>query len=106
LRASTPFNKRCSLKLDGGINRGALEKTPASNRLFKKARLLAGQLGFVLGEGRTGGGSDGNLTSAVGCPTLDGLGPDGGGAHTLNEHILLREIPRRVALMAALVEQL
>lgn len=106
LRATVPFNKRCSLKLDGGINRGALEKTPASNRLFKKARLLAGQLGFELGEGKTGGGSDGNLTSAVGCPTLDGLGPDGGGAHTLNEHILLREIPRRVALMAALFEQL
>ena len=106
LRAAAPFDKRCKLRLDGGINRGALEKTPASNRLFNRARMLAGKLGFELGEGRTGGGSDGNLTSAVGCPTLDGLGPDGGGAHTLKEHILLREIPRRVALMAALFEQL
>lgn len=104
LRASKPFDKRCKLTLDGGINRGALEKTPASNRLFQKARLLAGQLGFELGEGKTGGGSDGNLTSAVGCPTLDGLGPDGGGAHTLGEHILLNDLPRRVALMAALFE--
>ena len=106
LRKSKPFDKRCKLTLDGGINRGALEKTPASNRLFEKARSLARQLGFDLGEGKTGGGSDGNLTSAVGCPTLDGLGPDGGGAHTLNEHILQSEIPRRVALMAALFENI
>ncbi len=106
LRASKPFDKRCKLTLDGGLNRGALEKTPASNRLFQKARSLARQLGFELGEGKTGGGSDGNLTAAAGCPTLDGLGPDGGGAHTLNEHILLSEIPRRVALMAALFENM
>lgn len=106
LRKSKPFDKRCKLTLEGGINRGALEKTPASNRLFERARSLARQLGFDLGEGRTGGGSDGNLTSAVGCPTLDGLGPDGGGAHTLNEHILQSEIPRRVALMAALFENI
>ncbi len=106
LRASKPFDKRCKLTLDGGLNRGPLEKTPASNRLFQTARSLARQLGFELGEGRTGGGSDGNLTSAAGCPTLDGLGPDGGGAHTLHEHILLGEIPRRVALMAALFENM
>lgn len=106
LRASKPFDRRCKLTLDGGINRGALEKTPASNRLFETARSLARRLGFDLGEGKTGGGSDGNLTSAVGCPTLDGLGPDGGGAHTLNEHILLSDVPRRVALMAALFENI
>lgn len=106
LRESRPFDKRCKLTLDGGINRGALEKTPASNRLLDRARSLARRLGFELGEGKTGGGSDGNLTSAAGCPTLDGLGPDGGGAHTLNEHILLSEVPRRLALMAALFESI
>ena len=103
-KSATPFNDRCTISLEGGINRGALERTPESARLFEIARRAAGELGFELGEGSTGGGSDGNLTSAQGCPTLDGLGPDGAGAHTLHEHIIVSEIPRRIALMAALFE--
>lgn len=106
LRESEALDQRCTLRLEGGINRGPLEKTPESSRLIQQARDFAAELGFELGDGRTGGGSDGNITSAVGCPTLDGLGPDGAGAHTLGEHIILAEIPRRIALMAALFERL
>ncbi len=106
LRASAPFDESCTLKLDGGVNRGPLERTPSSSRLYQHARSFASELGLDLGEGKTGGGSDGNITSAVGCPTLDGLGPDGGGAHTREEHIILRDIPFRIALIAALFERL
>ncbi len=105
LRALVAEDSRCALRLSGGINRGALEKTEVSARLFEMASSTAGELGFCLGEQETGGGSDGNITAAAGCPTLDGLGPDGGGAHTLNEHVLLSDIPRRIALMAALFER-
>lgn len=104
LRRLEPLVPGCSLTLEGGVNRYALERTPEGDRLFEAARTAADELGFSLGEGETGGGSDGNLTAAVGCPTLDGLGPDGGGAHALTEHILLADIPRRIALMAALFE--
>ncbi len=106
LRKMSPDNPRCTLRLEGGINRGALEETNESRNLFIVARDLARELGFALGKGETGGGSDGNLTSAVGCPTLDGLGPDGAGAHTLKEHILLDDMPRRIALMAGLLSRL
>lgn len=106
LRASVAFDNRCTLTLTGGSNRGALEKTRASNHLFKQARALAATLGFGIGEESTGGASDGNLIAASGCPTLDGLGPDGRGAHTLFEHIFLADVPRRIALMAALLETL
>ncbi len=106
LRRAKPFDGRCALRLDGGVNRGPLEKTPESAELLGRAREFAAELGFELGEGRTGGGSDGNIASAAGCPTLDGLGPDGGGAHTLDEHIVEADIPRRIALMAALLERL
>ena len=106
LRRASAFDQRCTLKLEGGINRGPLEKTPESAGLLRRAREFAAELGFELGDGKTGGGSDGNIASAVGCPTLDGLGPDGGGAHTLEEHIVERDIPRRIALMAALLEWL
>ena len=106
LRTALAFDNRCTLTLKGGLNRGALEKSEASNLLFKQARALATTLGFELGEESTGGASDGNLISAMGCPTLDGLGPDGRGAHTLYEHILVDDVPRRIALIAALLESL
>lgn len=101
-----PFDERCKLSLAGGINRWALEETTESERLFEKARSVASVLGFAIGAGESGGASDGNITAAVGCPTLDGLGPDGDGAHTLDEYILLDDLPRRIALMAALFETL
>ena len=43
----------------------------------------------------TGGGSDGNFTAALGIPTLDGLGIDGNGAHTLEEYALISSIAPR-----------
>ena len=104
LRTAVAFDSRCTLTLKGGLNRGALEKSEASGLIYKQARALATTLGFELGEESTGGASDGNLISAMGCPTLDGLGPDGRGAHTLHEHILVDDVPRRIALLAALLE--
>ena len=56
-----------------------------------------------LREGATGGGSDGNLTAAAGVPTLDGLGPEGEGAHADHEHVLVESLPRRAALIAGLL---
>ncbi|MGI9613020.1 MAG: M20 family peptidase, partial [Acidimicrobiales bacterium] len=50
-----------------------------------------------------GGGSDGNFTSAIGVPTLDGLGAVGGGAHADTEHVVVATMPERSALIANLV---
>jgi glutamate carboxypeptidase len=47
-----------------------------------------------------GGGSDGNFTAALGVPTLDGLGPTGGGAHSEDEFVYLPSLSRRAALLA------
>ena len=55
---------------------------------------------------RTGGGSDGNFTAALGMPTLDGLGIDGDGAHTLEEYGLISSIAPRQMLMQRLFETL
>ncbi len=59
-----------------------------------------------LGEGPSGGGSDGSFTAAMGIPTLDGLGVDGDGAHAENEHVIVADIPRRAALISRLVQSL
>src|ERR1051326_861319 len=100
------FNKNCRLDVGGGINRPPLEKTKASMALFTLARGLAGEIGWKLREVAVGGGSDGNFTAGLGIPTLDGLGAAGDGAHAKHEHILISELPRKTALIAALLERI
>ena len=75
-------------------------------RLFRAAQGEGKKLGMTLEEAATGGGSDGNFTSALGIPTLDGLGAVGEAAHAAGESILLKELPRRTALLACLIESL
>ena len=64
------------------------------------------EMGLPLGEASTGGGSDGNFTAALGVPTLDGLGAVGDGAHSPREHVLIRALPERAALIAGLLASL
>jgi len=104
LRAYRPADPRVSLEIDGGANRPPMEPTEASLSLYRRAAALAQALGFELAAARVGGGSDGNLTAAAGVPTLDGLGPAGGGAHARTEHLLVDDLPRRAALVASLLE--
>ncbi|MGH7758959.1 MAG: M20/M25/M40 family metallo-hydrolase, partial [Candidatus Dormibacteria bacterium] len=91
---------RAELEVKGGINRPPFESS-ASSLLFELAQGVAGQLGWAPLEGaEVGGGSDGNLTAALGVPTLDGMGIVGGGAHALEEWAELASIPERGALLA------
>ena len=55
---------------------------------------------------KTGGGSDGNFAAALGVPTLDGLGVDGHGAHSHEEHLLVSSLEPRTRLMLRLFETL
>ena len=94
------------LQIDGGMDRPPMERTEGVARLAAIAQSLARELGFDLPESSTGGASDGNFTAALGVPTLDGLGPDGGGAHADSEHLLIGSWHRRTALLSRLLEVL
>ena len=96
-------DKRCSLTVTGGINRPPMERTRGTVKLYRQARTLAAELGFTLDEASTGGASDGNFTSALGIPTLDGMGAVGEGAHATHESILLEHLAPRTALLAGLL---
>jgi glutamate carboxypeptidase len=96
-------DKRCSLFVSGGINRPPMERTRGTVALFKQARALTAELGFVLDEAATGGASDGNFTSALGIPTLDGMGAVGEGAHAHHESVLLEHLAPRTALLAGML---
>jgi glutamate carboxypeptidase len=102
LHALRPVLRGARLEIRGGFNRAPLERK-VSAALFEKAKLLAAQMGLTIGECTAGGGSDGNLTGALGIPTLDGLGAVGEGAHSAHEHILIKTMPQRAALLAALL---
>ena len=101
-----PEDPATSLQVRGAIDRPPLERTPQVVRLYELARQVAAELGHALGEGGTGGGSDGNFTAALGIPTLDGLGAVGDGAHAVHEHVVTAHLPWRAALLAGLVARL
>ena len=97
-----PETKGVSLYIEGCIGRPPMEKTAANQALWYLAKDLAAELGFALGEGTAGGGSDGNTTSLY-TATLDGLGAVGDGAHAVHEHIDVSKLPERCALLALLI---
>jgi glutamate carboxypeptidase len=103
-RELAPVDPRTAISVTGGLDRPPLERTGAVARLYDQARTIALELGMELGEGSTGGGSDGNFTAALGVPTLDGLGAVGDGAHALHEHVVIDALADRAALVAALIQ--
>jgi glutamate carboxypeptidase len=103
IESMQPVQTGAQIEIRGGVNRPPLERTSAVVALFNHARSIASHLGFDLGEGSSGGASDGNFTAAQGIPTLDGLGVEGDGAHATHEHIVVADLPRRAALITALL---
>jgi glutamate carboxypeptidase len=106
LQSLSPRLPGAAVKVVAHSVRLPLERT-ASAELFDRAVSIARDLGFadLAGVG-VGGGSDGNLTAAIGVPTLDGLGAVGGNAHAEGEWALLSAITQRAALVSALVRNL
>lgn len=105
MAALTPMLPGAQVVVSGGWNRPPLERS-ATAALFARVQEIGRTLGMELAEGSTGGGSDGNFTGALGVPTLDGLGVPGDGAHADHEHIVVDEMPGRVALLAAIWQNL
>jgi glutamate carboxypeptidase len=103
LRALRPILRGARVEVRVGGLRPPLERSAGVRGLFRVARGLMTEIGVPLGEASTGGGSDGNFTAALGVPTLDGLGAVGDGAHSPGEHVVIRELPVRAALLAGLL---
>lgn len=99
LRGSSPD---VALEVRRGVTRPVWEPDAATMALYGHARGLARALGFDISHQSSGGGSDGNFTGAMGIPTLDGLGVQGAGAHTLDEHVAVGSLVPRARLLAGL----
>jgi glutamate carboxypeptidase len=91
--------------LSGGVRRPPLERTAASESLYRLYAGFARKFGMGDGEAAlAGGGSDANTLGAIGVPSIDGLGPRGRGFHTHDEYIETATlVPRAQALAATLL---
>src|SRR5579862_6205896 len=106
LRGLRPILRGARVELRVGGMRPPLERSGGVRELFGVARGLMREMGLSLGEAATGGGSDGNFTAALGVATREGLGAVGDGAHSLREHVVVRELGVRAALIGGLLARL
>jgi glutamate carboxypeptidase len=104
-RRLRPILPGARLEIRGRVSRPPMERKIGA-ALFRHAKGLAAKMGMRLEESASGGGSDGNLTAAVGVPTLDGLGAIGADAHSIRERVVVSELGPRAALVAALIATL
>jgi glutamate carboxypeptidase len=101
-----PRDPRARLRVEAKLTHPPMVRTEAIASLYEQARRVAGDIGFELGEGATGGGSDGSYCAALGVAVLDGLGVEGDGAHAESEMVRLDRIPTRAAFLAGILEQI
>lgn len=106
MRALKSPDAQVHSKAEPGVVRPLIQASDGTRDLYEVASRVACDIGLELGIGQFGGGSDGNFTGALGIPTLDGLGPTGGGVHTKQEYIEVSSLVPRVRLLAGLMETL
>jgi glutamate carboxypeptidase len=105
-----PVTPDVTLAVTGGMNRQPYTKQerPDVASLFEHARRLAAAIGFALEDlpsGEKSGGSDGQFCIPY-CAVLDGLGPFGGGSHTVEEFLDLSTVYPRATLLLHLLQTL
>ncbi|SMO97736.1 M20 family metallopeptidase [Paracoccus laeviglucosivorans] len=98
-----PHDPALRITASGEIEKPCLARSPATLAMFRTAQQINAGFGVPMVETRSGGGSDGNFTSAAGVPTLDGLGAIGNDWHSPNEHVLIMPLARRAALLRGLI---
>lgn len=79
---------------------------PQDEEIWQVARGVGEELAIALDHEMLFGGSDGNITGAIGIATLDALGPVGANAHQVTESIDLASIAPRGRLLAYLMATL
>jgi glutamate carboxypeptidase len=89
------------VEVEVGLSREPMERTEASAALREEYAACARASGLGSGESPlVGGGSDACTASALGIPSIDGLGPRGRGFHTVDEYIEVETlVPKAQALV-------
>lgn len=93
------YVKDIMVEVKGGFNRPPMVPSKKTLQLWKQIADIGIQLGMNMKWTASAGGSDGNFTAALGIPTIDGLGPTGGAAHSPHEYIELESIVPKIQLI-------
>lgn len=100
----TPFVPGAKVRVEAINSRGPMEYNDQMKATFARFQELGAKYGVTVRGESVGGGSDGNTTASMGIPTLDGLGPYGGGLHALHEHVLISSLAERATLISAILK--
>lgn len=101
----TPIIAGTQVKITIRQDRPPMPRDALMIKTFNKAQAIAERIGLRLSEGGTGGGSDANYVAPLGVPVLDGLGAVGKGAHSEREYVSIDSLPKKAALLAAILTE-
>ncbi len=93
-------------KVTGGVTRPPMNPSAKTLQLCSRVEQIGSELGIKIGWTATGGGSDGCFSAKLGVPTIDGLGPVGGGSHGSNEYLLINTIEPRLYLLRRIIQDI
>jgi glutamate carboxypeptidase len=100
IQSLAPVLPGAQVIVEGGIDRGPMAYDDQMKRAVGQLQAIGASIDLEIHAEGSGGASDGNFTAALGVPTLDGLGAAGAGLHAADEHVIIRSLPRRAALLA------
>lgn len=104
--AANPRTPGVRVSVKGGITRPPMNPSEQTLVLCSAVSKIAAELNIKAEWVESGGASDGNFSAALGVPTLDGLGPVGGGDHSPDEFLLLDSLGPRFNLLCEIIRHL
>lgn len=100
-----PIVPKVKIKINKAGYRPPMNPSKETIRLCGLIEEVGENIGVDIKWAATGGGSDANFTSAVGTPSIDGLGPIGGGSHSESEYLEIGSIEPRIHLLKEIIEK-
>ncbi|BEU86608.1 M20 family metallopeptidase [Selenomonas sp. TAMA-11512] len=104
--AAHPRTKGTHAEYTGGITRPPMLPSEKTMQLCHWIDMIGSELGIPFGWMASGGGSDGSFAAETGTPTIDGLGPVGGGAHSDGEYMEIDTVIPRYRLLCRTIEKI
>ena len=101
--AQNPHVQDTHVIIEGGITRPPMIPSEKTNQLCSVIDTIGHELKIPFGWTASGGGSDGSFSAFAGIPTIDGLGPVGGGAHSVGEYLEIPTVEPRLRLLKNII---
>ena len=104
--AAKPFVDGVKVEVRVQAKKPAMVMNAGTEKLMHFVEAAGKKIGLPITWQAVGGGSDANVTSAHGIPSLDGFGPIGACFHSDKEYLEIDSIEQRVALLKATIEEI